>query len=355
MKCYIWTAFLQISLIMQGWAQESGVVKDSEQVKNQDNVGKITFSAKDFPQQQGDADFITSYKLLPGSQLFMTAFFEKPLADHIPALAPELSKEEAIKKGCYQFVFFVDGKQIYVGSLPPDLVTLELKQTETVLKKPFMTRPRQWSWGVSVWNIFMRSGGQEALTDGKHELMLQIRPFIQLSEPKAGEVIAEGKISLDVLLDPPVNTDTIQLQAVKPYPDIPVSSDKSDQEKMKILRGKIDACVFKDITSIVVLKEGKLLMEEYFNGKDRNSMHDVRSVGKTFASTMTGIAIGEGHLKDEKQTLQTFYNLHEFANYSPKKDNTSLADLLTMSSVFEGNDDNEKSVGNEENMYPTAN
>ena len=176
MNRYMLAALLQISLLLHIHAQQPVKVNDPEQAGNQVNVGKIMFSAKDFPQQQGNTDFLTSYKLLPGSQLFMIAFFEKPLAEYLPPLAPELTKEEAIRKGCYQFVFFVNGKQIYVGSLPPDLVTLESKQTDTILKKPFMTRPRQWSWGVSVWNIFMRSGGQEALTDGKHELMLQIRP-----------------------------------------------------------------------------------------------------------------------------------------------------------------------------------
>jgi hypothetical protein len=35
---------------------------------------------------------------------------------------------------------------------------------------------------------------------------------------------------------------------------------------MKELRGKTEALRFQDITSIVVLKNGKLLMEEYFNG-----------------------------------------------------------------------------------------
>jgi CubicO group peptidase (beta-lactamase class C family) len=357
MNRYILAACLHASLILQAWAQQAQPEGDNGYAQStiQANIGKIVFSAKDFAQQQGESDFLTSYKMLPGSQLFMTAFFEKPLAEYLPAITPELSKEEAITQGCYQFSFFVDGKQIYVGSLPPDNVKLELKQTETVLKKPFVTRPRQWSWGVSVWNLFMRNGGQQALTDGKHELKLQIRPFVQLTEVKAGPVIAEGKLSLDVLLDPPVDPDTIQLQAVKPYPGIAVSNDKFDVEKIKILKGKTDAYVFKDITSIVVLKNGQLLIEEYFNGKDRNALHDVRSVGKTFASTITGIAIGEGHLKDENQTLKSFYNLHDFANYTPKKENTSIADLLTMSSVFEGNDDDYKSAGNEENMYPTAN
>jgi CubicO group peptidase (beta-lactamase class C family) len=90
-----------------------------------------------------------------------------------------------------------------------------------------------------------------------------------------------------------------------------------------------------------------------FNKADRNTLHDVRSVGKTFASTITGIAIADGYLKNEYQTLKEFYNLRNFANYSPEKENTTIRELLTMSSVFEGNDNKGNSLGNEENMYPT--
>jgi CubicO group peptidase (beta-lactamase class C family) len=111
--------------------------------------------------------------------------------------------------------------------------------------------------------------------------------------------------------------------------------------------------VFKDITSVVVLKNGKILIEEYFNKADRNMLHDVRSVGKTFASTITGIAIADGFLKNEYQTLKEFYNLENFANFSSEKANTTIKELLTMSSIFEGNDNKGNSAGREDNMYPT--
>jgi CubicO group peptidase (beta-lactamase class C family) len=104
---------------------------------------------------------------------------------------------------------------------------------------------------------------------------------------------------------------------------------------------------------VVVLKKGKILIEEYFSNANRNTLNDVRSVGKSFASTMAGIAIKEGFLKSENQKLKEFYPLQDFANFSSQKDNMMLKDLLTMSSVFEGNDSNRESVGNEERMYPT--
>ena len=82
-------------------------------------------------------------------------------------------------------------------------------------------------------------------------------------------------------------------------------------------------------------------------------MHDTRSVGKSFASTITGIAIHENYLISENQKLKEFYNLNSYKNYSLQKENETLIDLLTMSSVFDGNDEDDNSPGNEENMHPT--
>ncbi|RZK73390.1 MAG: class C beta-lactamase-related serine hydrolase [Pedobacter sp.] len=104
-----------------------------------------------------------------------------------------------------------------------------------------------------------------------------------------------------------------------------------------------------------VIKNGRILIEEYFNGSSRDSLHDVRSVGKSFASTLTGIAMRDGYLKSEQQKIKDFYDLKSFKNYSPAKENVTIKELLTMSSAFNGDDNDPQSPGNEENMYPTDN
>jgi CubicO group peptidase (beta-lactamase class C family) len=70
---------------------------------------------------------------------------------------------------------------------------------------------------------------------------------------------------------------------------------------------------------------------------------------------VTGIAIKDGYLKNENQTLSEFYDLQKFENYSPEKGAVTIRSLLTMSSGFDGSDSDENSPGNEEKMYPTAN
>jgi CubicO group peptidase (beta-lactamase class C family) len=170
---------------------------------------------------------------------------------------------------------------------------------------------------------------------------------------KVGEVLAAGQVLLDVQF-PKIDPATVPLSKVKPFNGLPVSNESFNKNKIKELKAKEEEDVFKNISSVVVLKNGKILIEEYFNKADRNTLHDVRSVGKTFASTMVGIAISDGYLKSEDQTLKEFYDLRSFKNYSARKENTTIKELLTMSSPLEGNDNNGKSAGNEESMYPTS-
>lgn len=317
---------------------------------------QLTFAAHDIPLDHYQAsDFLTAYTLTPKSELFITAFIAKPLSDYLPELAPQRSATERIGLGSYQFSFYVDSKLVYAGNLPPDHLEAAIKQTQTVLRQPFIAYPRQRQWGESIWNLFLRNGGQQALTEGKHTLKLEMRPFLSDPTLKVGPIMAQGQLVLDVQLDPTIDPARVQLTPLTPYAGLSVSPDKIDVDRIKVLKGKVNASVFKDITSVVVLKNGKLLIEEYFNGADRQTLHDVRSVGKSFASTAAGIAIGEGYLTSEEQGLKEFYRLKDFAHYSPQKDNTTLKELLTMSSVFEGNDDRRESAGNEENMYPTPN
>jgi len=144
-------------------------------------------------------------------------------------------------------------------------------------------------------------------------------------------------------------------QAVRPGGGWEVSDDACDRDKIGELKRRIAQGEFKDITSVVVIKGGKLLVEEYFNGADRTTLHNTRSVGKTFASALMGAAIRDGYIKDLDQTLGEFYDLRSFANFSAKKSAVALKNLMTMSSAFLGSDNDAASPGNEENMYPAAN
>lgn len=133
------------------------------------------------------------------------------------------------------------------------------------------------------------------------------------------------------------------------------SPEAYDKQLIQTLRAQIDRKVYKQINSVVVIKNGKLLVEEYYHGTNRNDLHDTRSVGKSFASALVGIALAEGHLRSLDQPLADFYNLRRYRNYAPSKEQVTLRHLLTMSSDFAGDDNDDNSPGNENNMYDRPN
>lgn len=121
------------------------------------------------------------------------------------------------------------------------------------------------------------------------------------------------------------------------------------------LDSAIESEVYRNINGIVVLRDGALVFERYYNGSDETSLHNPRSVGKTFAAAALGIALRDGYIDSLDQTLGEFYQLEDYPNYDPRKSQVTLRELLTMSSGFDGFDFDSDSIGNEENMYPTEN
>ena len=132
----------------------------------------------------------------------------------------------------------------------------------------------------------------------------------------------------------------------------PVAVSGYDRERIAELDQAIDDNVYKQINSIVVIRDGELLLERYYNGATRDDTHNPRSVGKTVAASVLGIALAEGHIDSIDQPLSDFYDLEAYDNYSDAKAGVTLRQLLTMSSGFDGYDFEMDSIGNEEFMYP---
>ncbi len=319
------------------------------------NIGKIAFMEQIIPIENfKESDFLTAFELKEKPDLNIRVFLSSSLTSYLHLLSPQLTVEELTKNGNYQFSFFVDNTKIYVENLNAGAGSADSKNQKTVFRVPLISSTNEDSWGRFLWNRFLMSGGQEAFTNGEHLLRIEIRPYLKLTEVLTGNIIAEGQIKIRVP-EKKINEKLVKIQTIKPLTEWSISNDKIDVSKLEELNRKIITETYKDITSIVVIKNGKLLVEEYFNGANRNTLHNTRSVGKSFASTLLGIAIQDGYIKNEMQTLKEFYNLKTFQNYSTDKENVTLKELLTMSSAFDGSDINPQSPGNEENMYPTKN
>lgn len=118
------------------------------------------------------------------------------------------------------------------------------------------------------------------------------------------------------------------------------------------MHAEVEKGTYEKITSILIAKDGKLLFEKYYNDADKNSKHNTRSATKTIATLVTGIAIDKGYIKTEKDKVFTYLK-HKMPvqNPDPRKEDITIEDLLTMSSILECDDNNSFSRGNEERMY----
>ncbi len=119
----------------------------------------------------------------------------------------------------------------------------------------------------------------------------------------------------------------------------------------QILDQKTDGFSTPYIQSLLVARHGKLALEEYFYGFDREQTHDTRSSGKTLAGTLTGIALDHGAKFTLDSSATALYPQYtDLANPDPRKQKITVRDLLTMDSGLACDDNDDDSPGNEDTM-----
>jgi len=316
----------------------------------------LEFSTHDFQQVNNSRmENATELNLPQDQYLTATIHLAAPLIHTLRTLDSTASDESLLANGNFRISFFVDGKEIFSKNIVPGAGLPQAKMESLQHRVPLIYPESIDYWGYYLWLEFSKvRGGDQALSDGEHSLLLKVNAYHKGDTLRYSPTLATGSISVKV--NPiPVDPKAIAVQTIAPLSDWEISKDSFNHRLIEQLNTKIAQQKFENITSIVVIKNNALLLEEYFNGADRSSLHDTRSVGKTFASTVLGIAIDEGFIADENKVLGDYYDLKNFKNYHPDKEKISLKSLLTMSSGFEGNDDDYGSLGNEENMYPTDN
>jgi CubicO group peptidase (beta-lactamase class C family) len=318
------------------------------------HLSEILFTDRIIPLDSlQESDVMKSSNLKRNSDLVIRVFLKNSMTNYMHALAPHLPLEELVVSGNFQFSFYIDNKFIYKEDMHHGCGLN--KNTSTTFSVPFISNRGADFWSVYLWDRFKSNGGEIALSKGNHILKVEMRSYVKLNEstlPLVGDIIASGKLNLNIKKEK-ISKKERAIQKIANSEEWKISKSKFNHKKIETLNKAIIDNTFKAISSIVVIKENELLIEEYFNTEKRHTLHDTRSVGKTFTSALMGIAIKEGHIKNEAQTLSNFYNLKTFSNYDPQKDNVSIKDLLTMSSAIDGSDQIDSSPGNEENMYPT--
>ncbi len=86
---------------------------------------------------------------------------------------------------------------------------------------------------------------------------------------------------------------------------------------------------------LIILHDGKMLFEKYWNGNTKDSKHIAFSVSKSYLSALFGIAIEEGLIKSIDDSVSIYLDDFEGTGYEDVK----IKNLLQMSSGIEFNED----------------
>jgi CubicO group peptidase (beta-lactamase class C family) len=100
---------------------------------------------------------------------------------------------------------------------------------------------------------------------------------------------------------------------------------------LKRLRDRIRRGQLGRIDSFLVVRNGYLVAEEYFNGWDVDDLHTLQSDTKSVTSLLVGIAIAQGKIGSvEDRVVDYFPEYRNIRNLDARKEAMRIEDLLTM-------------------------
>lgn len=127
-----------------------------------------------------------------------------------------------------------------------------------------------------------------------------------------------------------------------------------DAEKLIDLIHNIRNGSYKNIHSVLLVKGGKLILEEYFHGFHREKVHQIRSATKSIGSILTGIAIDHRFISGADEKIYPYFKKHETGKkWDEKVRNITLETLLTMTSGYDCDDHAIPKFQCEKAMYKT--
>jgi len=119
------------------------------------------------------------------------------------------------------------------------------------------------------------------------------------------------------------------------------------------------------IHSLLIIRDGKLVFEEYFPGDkfnlaqptgetgfDRDDTHNLCSVTQSFTSALIGIAIDNGFIQSVDQKVFNFFpEYSDLLISAPAKNSLTLKHLLTMTSGIDWDDESTSYFDPQNDMY----
>ncbi len=101
----------------------------------------------------------------------------------------------------------------------------------------------------------------------------------------------------------------------------------------------------RDFRGLVVIKDNHIIIEEYYNTFWRNTIHDIRSAGKSITALLLGVAIKEELIKDLDQNVYSLFSERKNPSLNEDFKKIRLRHLLDMCSGLDADTDDPQTVG----------
>ena len=101
---------------------------------------------------------------------------------------------------------------------------------------------------------------------------------------------------------------------VKPLTEVPLDTfwevsppadQQMDAQALEELRTEVRE--MPNVYSLLVVRNGKIVHEQYHNGANMNTLLHIRSITKRITSTLVGIGINEGYIEGYQEPLTSFF------------------------------------------------
>lgn len=162
-----------------------------------------------------------------------------------------------------------------------------------------------------------------------------------------------GKDSLHYVYYPPLARD--DGWATASLDEVGIDRTGIERFIQKIIDTPMDNPDAPQVQSVLIARHGKLVLDEYFHGFNRDTLHETRSSAKSITATLIGAAMHAGVPLSLSSHVYEVMNGGRFPEgLEPRKRAITLKNLMNMSSGFDCNDANPDTAGFEDKMYDSG-
>jgi CubicO group peptidase (beta-lactamase class C family) len=146
--------------------------------------------------------------------------------------------------------------------------------------------------------------------------------------------------SCEKLTDPDPNyTYSIPVSAQSEFAVSSLEAEGMDEALITQMTNLIIRDEYKRIDGLLILRNNKLIYENYFHGHSNDILHNMFSAGKSITSILVGIAIDKGFIDSvHTPVTQLLPEYENFKNPDPRKDQITIEHLLNMTSGLDCED-----------------